>query len=620
MSNATASTPKIKILDENLINKIAAGEVIERPASVVKEMVENSIDAGARNISIELEEGGLKLIAIHDDGIGIAGDDLELAFTRHATSKILKAEDLFNILSFGFRGEALPSIASVAHVRALSRFRDRNAGSEIEIEGGKFKSLKAAGCPPGTSIYVSNLFFNTPARRKFIKSPRAELARITELVTSYSIGNYSIGFKLKHNDRYLMEYPPAKTLKDRLGAIYGYNSLENFIPLPGTDEGAFDNPGTLLGYISHPDQAKSRATDIRFFVNFRPIYSRTLMAALKQGYGNKLHPKLYPVCAVFFNMLPRDIDVNVHPAKTEIRFKNESELFIKLKRVVEHGLRSAGVLTGLSIDENNESPSLSGQEASKPFSFKKPPEQKRDMQESLYKGGFTGPSAGPTPDQSNIDRETGEIKPDIAKEPRTEANLYDRHAQPKMWQFKESFIVVPLKDSLMFIDQHNAHERILYEAAIHRLKSGKTSTQQLLFPITVDLTPSEFARWTDYEQILAQLGYEISEFGGNSLIITGIPAGSDDSSPEIVLRKILDDFPGDEDIQEDLNRRAAASFACHSAIKAGQKLSPEEMNLICDKLFACEEFNVCPHGRPIIARLTVDEIEKKFQRIIPEKK
>ena len=612
MKSTTDTLPRIKVLDETLINKIAAGEVIERPSSVVKEMIENSLDARAHNISIELEEGGMKLIAIHDDGVGIAGDDLELAFTRHATSKIGKSDDLFNIRSFGFRGEALPSIGSVAHVRAVSRFTGRNSGSEIEIEGGKFLGLKAAGCPPGTSIYVSNLFYNTPARRKFLKTPGSELTRITEMVISYAIGNFGIGFKLAHNGRQLFNYSPDKSLADRLSAIYGFDNTDNFLPFPGTEEGRYDQSGSVLGYITRPEFARTRAGESRFFVNFRPIISRMMMAALKQGYQDRIRPNYYPPAAIFFNIPPRDIDVNVHPAKTEIRFKSESELFVKLKRLVEHTLGTAGILTELSVQSKNESIPASSSH-SEVYQGIRNVGYRRGMQESLYKGGFISQEV------DNRAKPETQISIEDSKDKFQRHELYTDLVSPKMWQFKDSFIVVPLKDSLLFIDQHNAHERILYEDAVKRLNSGKSSTQQLLFPITVDLTPGEFSRWHEFSDIAKRLGFEIEEFGGTSVIISGIPAGMDDTSPELTLRKILDDFPVDGGVKSDLHRNAAASFACHAAIKAGQKLCPEEMNLLCDNLFACEEFNICPHGRPITARLTIDEIEKKFQRHIPDK-
>jgi len=587
--------PAIKVLDETLINKIAAGEVIERPSSVVKELIENALDAKARNITVELQEAGSKLIAVHDDGIGMVGDDLELAFTRHATSKIKKAEDLFNILSFGFRGEALPSIGSVSQVRAVSRFQELDSGSELNIEGGKFLN-------------------NTPARRKFLKSQRSELSRIVDLVTSYAVGNFDVGFKMNHNKRELFNYHPVKTLSERLGAVYGYEEIEKFYPLPGTDEGRFDNPGTVLGYISHPSLAKSRLTGVRFYINSRPIHSRTLIAALKQGYQNKLEAKLYPLCAVFFNILPRDIDVNVHPAKTEVRFKDESALFIKLKRLVEHTLKTAGVLTDLSLDSHEDSfPGREQFDILHPHSSKV--HSQEDFRESLYKGGFT--SAIPSRPLTEPENET---KPgDTQRGEYRRQSVETDPSHPKMWQFKDSFIVVPLMDSLLFIDQHNAHERVLFESILKQLNAGKTSTQQLLFPITVDLTPGEFLSWSEFKDSLEKIGFEIKEFGGSTVIISGIPAGMDDRAPELVLRKMLDEFSENDEMKENLHYNLAASFACHAAIKAGNKMKHEEMNLLCDRLFACEEYNVCPHGRPVIARLTIDEIEKKFQRNIPSK-
>ncbi|MBD3232352.1 MAG: DNA mismatch repair endonuclease MutL [candidate division Zixibacteria bacterium] len=611
MHFSTGDKPKIKVLDETLINKIAAGEVIERPASVVKELVENALDAGAENISIELEEGGLRLIAIHDDGVGMLGEDLELAFTRHATSKLAKADDLFNILSFGFRGEALPSIASVAHVKAISRVKERDSGSEIEIDGGRVKGLKATGCPVGTSIIVSNLFYNTPARRKFLKSPRSELSRITDLVTSYAVGNFDVGFKISHNGRELYNFPPAAKLYERIIAIYGTDDIEKFLPLPGTDEGMFNQPGSILGYITHPVMAKSRSNETRFFVNFRPIMSRTLLAALRAGYHDKLAPNLYPPTAIFFNILPRDIDVNVHPAKTEIRFKNESELFPKLKRLVEHALKSGGVLTELSLNTDEAKPSGNGTQfihAKRGNDFSK----RTDMQESLYKGGFKeyGESSETAPSrESDIEKDGVDIHSGIEKP--------HESTEQRMWQFMDSFIVVPLKNSMLFIDQHNAHERILFEAAMENLDSGKGATQQMLFPISIDLTPGEFAIWNEYSEVLNRLGFETSEFGGHSILISGIPAEMDDKAPESALRRILDDFQEGGEFKDDPFKSIAASFACHAAIKAGQKLQYEEMEQIFNKLFACQEFNLCPHGRPIIARLTSQEVEKKFNRHVP---
>jgi len=357
-----------------------------------------------------------------------------------------------------------------------------------------------------------------------------------------------------------------------------------------------------------------RATDVRFYVNFRPIVSRTILSALRNGYRDKLLPNHYPPCAIFINLPPREIDVNVHPAKTEIRFVDESSLFAKVKRLVEYTLRSAGVLTDLSLESEskfgiNAMPNMikSNLTGSAP--------RNHNFQESFYKGGFIStPYNGKMPHK--IDSEWNQDKDDSGYEHKQ--NTFDPN-QPKMWQFMDSFIIVPFKDSLLLIDQHNAHERILYEEAIGHLAGGKTAAQQLLFPITVDLTPGEFSRWKDNQEALSKLGYEIVEFGGNTLIISGIPAGIDNSMPELALRKILDDIQDDGESGENPYRSIAASFACHSAIKAGQKLSSEEMAQVCDRLFACEEFNLCPHGRPITARLTIDEIQKKFQRQVPSR-
>ncbi len=609
MRNLTDKRRRIRVLDENLVNKIAAGEVIERPSSVVKELIENSLDADAHNIEIELEEGGLKLIAVYDDGVGMSSDDLEIAFMRHATSKLSKASDLFNIMSFGFRGEALPSIASVAEVKAVSRPRNRDTGAEIEIEGGKIKGFKAAGCPPGTSIIVANLFFNTPARRKFIKSPRAELARITELVETYAIGNFNVGIKLSHNGREMFNYKSDINLIDRLSQIYGFDNIEKFYPLPGTEEGGFEKPGTVLGYIAHPSFVRARSNGCRFFVNFRPIISRTLLAALRKGYGNKLQPNQYPICAIFLNIPPKNIDVNVHPAKTEIRFKDESALFSSIKHLTEHTLKSAGVITDLSLEDGKREYFASAGSSADYYGNYRPAPSQGNFQEALYRGGFVD-----LPDSGTDIGENGLGKQGVYL-PKEIADPY----QPKMWQFMNSFIIVPFSDSLLFIDQHNAHERILYEGAIKRLTSDNRVVQQLLFPITVDLTPSEFAVWNKFRDIFDKLGFEIKEFGGNSVIIYGIPADMDDNAPDLALRRIIDDFQDDDlsGVKENLYKKAAASFACHSAVKAGRELKPEEMSQLCDRLFACEEYNLCPHGRPIIARLTADEIEKKFQRHIP---
>jgi DNA mismatch repair protein MutL len=609
MTASTKTPSRIKILDETLINKIAAGEVIERPSSVVKELIENSLDAHAKNISIELEEGGLKLVAVHDDGRGMVGDDLELAFTRHATSKISKTEDLFNIHSFGFRGEALPSIASVAQVRAVSRFYKHDSGSEMVIEGGKFINIKAAGSPPGTSIIVSNLFYNTPARRKFIKSPRSEMIRISEMVTSYAIGSFKVGFKLVHNNRELFNYPAGQSLLDRLASVYGIDNRAYFLPLPGTGEDGFNLPGTVLGYISHPDFARPKTGEVRFYVNFRPIQSPTLLAAYRQAYGDMMTSRYYPPAAIFFSMLPRDIDVNVHPAKTEIRFKNESELFVTLKRIIEHALKTAGAVTSLELRSDRETPYKSGYQMHDSYQRGIPPQH--DFSEALLAGGFQTAEKGIDAPAEGV---SGIPLPENTVDGR---EIYSDRTRPRMWQFKNSFIMVPLKEAILFIDQHNAHERILYEEAISRLERGKGFTQQLLFPVTVDLTPVEFTCWNRMADIFRKLGFEISEFGGTSIIINGIPAGMDDSSPDKAIREMLDDFPRIEELKEDLHKSVAASYACRAAIKAGEELSPEEMNLLCDKLFACRNFNYCPHGRPIIARLTVGEIENKFKRNIP---
>lgn len=625
---------KIKILPSELVNKIAAGEVVERPVSVVKELVENSIDAEATEISVEIKSGGLKYIRVVDNGWGMDKEDVELAFTHHATSKISSFEELNRILTLGFRGEALPSIALVSQVEVVTKPRSfspsplsspyegeedaartsppgspsplsspikgeefhTQIGVQLIIEGGKIKSIKEVGAPEGTSITVRELFYNTPARRKFLKSPNSETRQIIERMTTFALAFPQISFKLKVDGKEVINLQKADSLKQRIGQIFGSQILKQILEL----DCAYDVV-QIKGFLGKPEIAKASRAEVYLFVNQRSIFSKSLYHAVLTGYKDLLPKGKFPWGIVYLSLPPDMVDVNVHPAKKEVRFSNEKQMYEFLYSAVYKTLNT-GLVMPIYTDmkEKLMTTDKEGAFGNVPLHIREgSPEYFTDkdkiqsFQQEFLAEVFKGMKVSP-------------IKEKKAGEPAAGvANL---------WQLSNMYILAQVKGSLVVMDQHAAHERVLYEEAVRNLTIEKTSSQHLLFPIVTELSLSEFMTFEENDELINKLGFEVKPFGGRSVLISGVPPLPKIQNGEVFLKEILVDLEERLKAGGEKVKSVAASFACHGAIKAGDKLSLEEMNSLFDQLFATKEPYSCPHGRPTLIRIPIEELNKRFER------
>jgi DNA mismatch repair protein MutL len=577
---------KIHLLSEELINQIAAGEVVERPASVVKELVENSIDAGATRIEIEIKEGGRSLIRVLDNGGGMSKDDVQLAFSRHATSKISRLEDLHQISSLGFRGEALPSIASVAKVELLSKTSRDAVGTLLRMEAGEVKQVKDHSANTGTIINVSDLFYSTPARRKFLKSQMTETRHIMDLVTNFALAFPQIAFRLTVDGREVLKLESADR-KQRITELFGQDIIKKIIELRETGIVG------ILGFIGKPELSKSSRTDIRFFVNQRSINNRTLLHALISAYGDMLTKGRFPLAIIFLEVPAHLVDVNVHPQKLEVRFQDEKGVHDLVYRAVKKALDREFVSAVRKPVESSTSYSIN-----QPSSLvREPPSEYQSgpvSQESVLKQLFSTPAPGTTaPFQSRKEF------------PPLESNFY---------QFFNTYILTQSTDELLIIDQHAAHERVLYEEILLTVSSdAKASSQRLLFPETIDLTPQEFAEFRNNSEVLEKLGFEIQSLGGKTVLLSAMPALARNQTTNF-LREVLDESVHQSEAGKEKSKTIASALACHAAVKAGDPLTINEMQSLLKSLLSLHTPQVCPHGRPTLIRIPRSELERRFGR------
>ncbi len=607
---------EIRILSEDLVDKIAAGEVVERPASVVKELVENSIDAGARNVDLEIKNGGIKYIRVTDDGMGMDEKNALLAFQRHATSKIKTTDDLFRIATLGFRGEALPSIASVCFLDMLTRTGESLSGTRVKIEGGTVKETKQMGSPVGTSVIVRELFYNVPARRKFLKTVLTETRHVIDLVTKFAICYPEVSFQLKSDERELFNFAGAADLRQRVSEIFPRNQLEKCIEIR-PDEIL---PG-VYGFLGKPEIARSNRAELYLFVNRRPIVSRSLYHAIQSGYGELLPKGKYPFAILLVNVDPRLVDVNVHPTKSEVRFADERGMYDLVHTRVKELLTSPEVIPqfGSRTDEaqfkrTEETGPLAGTRpwvdgtdkqslpaGSIPF-IREPTERRQPSQESFL--------TDPRERQPHVSVDGSQIRDtkDVSAQKKVEAGVGD------LWQLADTYILTPVKGSLMILDQHAAHERILYEEAIRNLQGPSASSQQVLFPTVVELTPQEFNVLEEHKDLIRKLGFEIKHFGGRSVLVTAVPSIVRKKSGEVLLREILAQVQEEGRQEKDKVKVVAKSFACHGSVQAGEALTREEMRHLVEKLFSTKEPYSCPHGRPTVVNFPLSELNKRFGR------
>jgi DNA mismatch repair protein MutL len=598
---------RIQRLPPALANQIAAGEVVERPASVVKELVENAVDAGASRVTITIEFGGKTLIAVEDDGEGMSREDAVLAIERHATSKIRSASDLAAIRTLGFRGEALPSIASVSRFRLRTRLRGALSGTEVLVEGGVPVQPREVGAPEGTLVEVRDLFFNLPARRKFLKADTAESAQVSRLVTQLALGYYEIGFVLKSGTRPLLEAPPAGSLEERFYQIYGDR--------PDLVSVRKDAAGIAIsGYIAAlAEQGPVRGPQ-HVFVNRRMVRDRTITHAIQQAYSVATIKERSPETHLFIELGAERVDVNVHPTKAEVRFLEQGLVHEVLRRAVIDAL-GATPAPQLTLAPSASAPAL-------PSAVPLPMGV-----EAAFGGAASLFSAAPC-DASFAPGAEARTDAADAIAPTWPAAAAQRPAQQDavaelirpmvpLGQFRNTFIIAADDDGLAIIDQHVAHERILFEQISERLTERALESQRLLTPIVLDLDPGEHQTLVSHRADLGRLGFDVEDFGGTSVRIGAVPALLDWTSSEAALRAVAADLDGlapGAGVHAAL-RQMAATMACHAAVKANDPLTREKMQYLLDELRRTAHSSVCPHGRPVVLRLTRREIEKSFERI-----
>jgi DNA mismatch repair protein MutL len=642
---------RIHVLPEHVANKIAAGEVVERPASVVKELLENALDAGAGRIRVQVEAGGKKLIQVTDDGCGMVRDDAMLAFERHATSKIKSAEDLLAVATLGFRGEALPSIASVGRLRLETRAPDEDAGTVIEINGGKLLKVEEAGLPVGTSVTVRDLFFNTPARRKFLKAESTELSHIASLVTHYALAHPEKHFELHSSTNALLVAPPVATHADRIYQIFGKDVLEQLVPVAATTplervglpqpppwrrEADYQRPepgeARLRGFVSRPEVQKLNRNSIFVFVNARLIRDRVLQHALTEAYRNILPHTVFPVVLLFLELPTGEVDVNVHPSKTEVRFRQQQFVHDLVRDSVRAALVAARPVAHFTAEITAQpsasaalspgarfsggAPTEAGTAAAQDFRLSAPPQN----QSFRFEAGVSVDANAAVPAAVMPPQAVAASRNGCAGAIAAGADA--REVPPisslrPLGQVRDSFIVAVAGDGLWIIDQHVAHERVLFERVLKQRAANGVEGQRLLMPLVVELTPAQQAVFTELADELGRNGFEVEPFGSRTIAVKTAPAGVDAADVERLLHEVLDQCQREEQAMnlEAVRTRIAASIACHAAIKVNMPLEANKMEWLVRELARTECPMTCPHGRPVLLRYSFEEIQRAFKRI-----
>ncbi|WP_263415820.1 DNA mismatch repair endonuclease MutL [Terriglobus albidus] len=651
---------RIRVLSDQVANQIAAGEVVERPASVVKELLENALDAGAARIRIEVEAGGRKLIRIADDGHGMGRDDSLLAFERHATSKLRSSDDLLQIATLGFRGEALPSIASVSRLTMETRAPEDEAGTLLEIAGGKLLRVEDLGRPAGTTLTIRDLFFNTPARRKFLRSESTELQHVAALVTHYALANPTKHFELHSATHALLVAPAVTSAADRMFQIFGRETVDQMIPVAAETDFARvgipepppwkrdenyepPEPGVMRisGFVSKPELQKLNRNSIYVFVNGRLIRDRLVLHALSEAYRNVIPPTSFPVVLLFLEIPPAEVDVNVHPAKTEVRFRQQSIVHDFLRDSVRTALMAARPVMSFAMaltDSPLAAEALRIDVSPMPGAPDLPPASEGDPQA----GDASAFSLQPDPFLATEQRivfppqaAASVDEPPFLREP--EQRVSGRHscssATPEegdersetlhslatlrpVGQLRNSFILAVNEDGLWIIDQHVAHERVLFEKILRERRTESVQRQRLLMPLLVDLQPAQMLAFADLADELDRNGFEAEPFGPRTLAVKAAPVGLEGKELEHLLDEVLaDDRTGQVENAEARRRRIAASIACHAAIKINMPLDPAKIEWLLAELAKTQHPTSCPHGRPIALRYSLKEIQRAFNRI-----
>ena len=592
----------IRILPEILSNKIAAGEVVERPASVVKELIENALDAGSDRIFIELEQGGKSLIRVSDNGCGMSKDDALLSIERYATSKIWNDQDLFAIRSLGFRGEALPSIASVSRFQLISREPEEDVGTEIQIAGGKIRQVVESGAPPGTMISVRQLFFNTPARRKFLKTVNTEMGHIADVVSRVAMAYPGVQFRLRHNGREIKNWPKVIDPIQRLADVLGRETKTALQPVASTLEGI-----SLSGWVASPNLFRTTAKGIFTYVNGRFVRDRTLRSALFKGYAGRLVKGQFPIAVLFLDLPADQVDVNVHPAKLEIRFAEPTRVHGLVSQATAHALQQLDVPTWGFRHENIAEP----RESFTPVSG--------TMPEPVSSEGVQPPVPPHDTLLSVAPDDVSAGRPAVSRPTQSPLWQKGRFSDLRViGQYHNSYIVCESGDRLVLIDQHAAHERVYFEQLERGRAADRPSSQKLLVPETLELGFKEAEVLKQLATDLSTIGLEVEPFGGNTFVVKSVPdilAGREVAPLvlEIAEKAVEIGVAGDLDtaVQESL-----MLTACHSVIRANQPLSDKEIKHLLNQLDQCENPAHCPHGRPTFVEWKTTDLEKLFKRVV----
>ena len=584
----------IRVLPEHLANKIAAGEVVQRPASAVKELLENSIDAGARSITIVIAHGGKSMIRIVDDGGGLGPEDARLAFERHATSKISSYEDIENIRTLGFRGEALASIAAVAQVEMRTRRAEDEVGTRIRIEGGVMADPLPEASPPGTSLTVRNLFYNTPARRNFLKNDAAEYKQVYDVVQRIALSHPSIAIAFMSGDETILDLP-ASTPAGRVESVFGAAAAKSIIPFEERSE-----PLGIRGFLGKPGFARKTRAEQYLFLNQRFILNRSVNHAVFKAYEHLLEKGSFPFFLLFLSIDPRRVDVNVHPSKMEVKFADESMIYRIVHSAVRKALSANDLIPTAELREGTP-------ERGSGLVFRQEGEH-AGLRVADWKELIRTPS---TP------REGPQAPVSLPGGAGSEAEAVRSAPSPTapIWQVHNKYIMTPVENGVLVIDQHAAHERVIYERTIERFNESVPNAQQLLFPHTFELTPGDAALVRELLPLLERLGFNLKMFGKTTAVIDGVPADIRPGSEKTILREIVDLFKEDsQNVELEPREKLAKSFSCRAAVKSGDPLNVAEMHSLLDQLFVTRIPYSCPHGRPVMIRLSLTELDRKFGR------
>ena len=602
----------INILPENLANKIAAGEVVQRPASAIKELVENSIDAGATTITVIVKEAGKKLLQVVDDGYGMSEEDAAVAFERHSTSKIASFEDLEKIRTLGFRGEALASIAAVSQVELLTRQSAVAVGTRVRIEGGLRIEITEEAAHPGTSVTVKNLFYNTPARQKFLKATNTEFKHIFDVIQRIALSHPRIETRFISDGETVLHLHPS-TMEERVRDVFGEQLFKTVFSF---EENA--GMGTVGGFLGKPDFARKSRAEQYLFLNSRYIINRSLNHAVYQAYENLLEKTSFPFFILFLTLDTAKVDVNVHPSKMEVKFEDESSIYRMVLSAVRRALAAHDLIPTVGMRGE----ASAGKNVGLRFAASANAPQRRPSfwQELLKVDAKTGEviPESPTPATQAM-LQSDKLPVDGRDKASTHRSLIPdssyRISEVPVWQIHDKYIIVPIENGLLIVDQHAAHERVIYERAVERFNRSDKKIQQLLFPHTIEMTPGDAALVRQLNPLLETLGFAVKLFGKTTVILDGVPGDIKPGCEGQILQDVLDLYKEDEQgVKVEPRERLAKSYSCKAAIKAGDRLNEPEIRSLLDQLFAAQLPYTCPHGRPVMVKLSLSELDKRFGR------